>query len=98
MAGKVSVGYESWLVVFPRGKDGDMDYFIVGEKNTDGTVTFWTMNMGSRGTLNPDVVNKPVTRAKERERVDLAKRGIDRGVQRMQAQYDVEKMRRSLTA
>jgi hypothetical protein len=93
---KPSVGYENWIVVFPRGKDGDMDYFIVGQKNAeDGTVTFWTMNMGSRGKLNPDVITKPVTRAKERERVDWAKQGIERGLERMQARFDIEKARRA---
>jgi hypothetical protein len=95
---KPSVGYEGWLVVFPRGNEGDMEYFKVGEKKDDGTITFWVFNMGDNGTLRPDVMTKPVTRKKERERVDQAKRGIQRGIERMDVQYSIEKARRSLTA
>lgn len=81
--------YDGWLVVFPRGRaDG---YFEVAEKHENGTVTFWTRNMGHCGTLKPDVETKPVTRCVERERVELIKRGIQRGIELSQIQYDLAK-------
>jgi hypothetical protein len=88
--------YENWLVVFPR--QGDHDYFLVAEKNENGSVTFWNYTawgaMGEEGKLKPEAETKPVTRKKERDRVDHTKRMIQKGVERSQMMYDLIKANR----
>ena len=87
--GKVSPGYENWLIVFPRGKaDG---YMIAGEKNTDGTITFSRGRMAERGTLRADLETKPVTTKKERELVDHCREMQDRAARINSALYAVAK-------
>ena len=87
--GEVSPGYENWLIVFPRGKaDG---YFVAGEKNGDGTVTFSRGRMGDRGVLRTDLETKPVTTKKERDWIDHCRKMQDRAARVNDALYQVAK-------